>query len=222
MFGACVLCAMYCVDHEEVQSRQALARAHPQRLVSQLIIPVPVGYTKSGRHTAHKHRHARTLRCNTQRACSAVVARASGSLVVMCAGMYLLHVCVQTERDLGNAEALSLGSEPRQQAWMRATGRLSDSLVLHQCALAYLSDWSLLETATLPHGLHPYHSPHLQLASIDHAMWFHSPFRADEVTQRKQHDEATHEAHTTNHNKHTCAANGQQHSKRGCTLATSG
>lgn len=72
---------------------------------------------------------------------------------------------------------------PRQLAWMCVQGRLPDSLMLHQCALAYLSDWSLLETALLPHGLHGWvqvEGQTLQMASIDHAMWFHHPFRADE------------------------------------------
>jgi acyl-CoA thioesterase II len=69
--------------------------------------------------------------------------------------------------------------EPRQMAWMRTRGRLPDDLRLHQCVLAYLSDWSLLDTATLPHGI-SYLQNNIQMASLDHAMWFHRPFRADE------------------------------------------
>lgn len=43
-----------------------------------------------------------------------------------------------------------------QRCWMRALGYMGESLILHQCALAYMSDWSLLETALLPHGIHSY------------------------------------------------------------------
>ena len=45
--------------------------------------------------------------------------------------------------------------------------------------LAYLSDWSLLDTATLPHAV-SFMQCNMQVASLDHAMWFHRPFRADE------------------------------------------
>lgn len=68
---------------------------------------------------------------------------------------------------------------PRQMAWMRTRGVLPDDPRLHQCVLAYLSDWSLLDTATLPHGI-SYLQHNIQMASLDHAMWFHRPFRADE------------------------------------------
>jgi acyl-CoA thioesterase-2 len=69
--------------------------------------------------------------------------------------------------------------EPRQRSWMRVGGRLPDDERLHQCALAYLSDWSLLDTCTWPHGV-SFMDPNFQTASLDHAMWFHRPFRADE------------------------------------------
>lgn len=68
---------------------------------------------------------------------------------------------------------------PRQLCWMRCRDRLPDDGRLHQCVLAYLSDWSLLDTATLPHGV-SFMQPDAQVASLDHAMWFHHPFRADE------------------------------------------
>ncbi len=68
---------------------------------------------------------------------------------------------------------------PAQTAWMRAVDRLPDDERLHQCALAYLSDWSLLDTCTQPHGV-SFMQPNFQTASLDHAMWFHQPFRADE------------------------------------------
>ena len=68
---------------------------------------------------------------------------------------------------------------PRQIFWLRAKGTLAGTPSLHQCVLAYASDMSLLDTSLLPHGATLF-TPHLQLASLDHAMWFHRPFRADE------------------------------------------
>ena len=68
---------------------------------------------------------------------------------------------------------------PRQLGWMRVPGRLPDDERLHQCALAYLSDWSLLDTCIRPHAV-SWMQEQLQTASLDHAMWFHRPFRADE------------------------------------------
>lgn len=69
--------------------------------------------------------------------------------------------------------------EPRQLCWMKTREQLPDDPRLHQCALAYLSDWSLLDTATRPHAV-SYLQDEVQMASLDHAMWFHRPFRADE------------------------------------------
>jgi acyl-CoA thioesterase II len=68
---------------------------------------------------------------------------------------------------------------PRQMSWMKSRLPLPDDDRLHQCVLAYLSDWSLLDTATLPHGV-SFLQDNMQMASLDHAMWFHRPFRADE------------------------------------------
>ena len=68
---------------------------------------------------------------------------------------------------------------PHQMCWMKSRDRLPDDPRLHQCVLAYLSDWSLLDTATLPHAV-SFTQDNLQMASLDHAMWFHRPFRADE------------------------------------------
>ena len=68
---------------------------------------------------------------------------------------------------------------PARQVWFRAVGRLPDDEKLHRCLLAYVSDYFLLETATLPHGTSSAHSS-IIMASIDHAMWFHRPLRVDE------------------------------------------
>jgi acyl-CoA thioesterase II len=70
-------------------------------------------------------------------------------------------------------------TEPARQLWFRAVGRLPDDEKLHRCLLAYVSDYFLLDTATLPHGQSHLHGS-LIMASIDHAMWFHRPLRVDE------------------------------------------
>lgn len=67
---------------------------------------------------------------------------------------------------------------PKQSIWIRATENLPDDPGLHQCALAYASDFSLLDTALIAHGRVLF-DPRLMLASLDHAMWFHRPVRAD-------------------------------------------
>ena len=69
--------------------------------------------------------------------------------------------------------------EPVQNVWLRAVDALPDDPDLHQCVLAYASDLTLLDTSILPHAV-SWWSEKLQTASIDHAMWFHRPFRADE------------------------------------------
>jgi len=69
--------------------------------------------------------------------------------------------------------------EPSQLCWMRVREGLDSDLRLHQCVLAYLSDWSLLDTATRPHAV-SFLNPKMQVASLDHAMWFHRSFRADD------------------------------------------
>jgi acyl-CoA thioesterase II len=63
--------------------------------------------------------------------------------------------------------------------WMRAIERLPDEPALHQCVLAYASDMMLLDAATIPHGRTLF-EPTIMAASLDHAMWFHRPFRADD------------------------------------------
>lgn len=64
------------------------------------------------------------------------------------------------------------------QTWFRAVGQLPDDRVIHQAVLAYASDWGLLGTALLPHQRSVF-DPRIQAASLDHAIWFHRPFRAD-------------------------------------------
>jgi acyl-CoA thioesterase II len=68
---------------------------------------------------------------------------------------------------------------PGQLVWIKATGALGEDLALHQCVLAYASDFTLLDTALIAHGRFVF-DPNLMLASLDHAIWFHEPFRADD------------------------------------------
>lgn len=69
--------------------------------------------------------------------------------------------------------------EPVQTVWFKTNGTLPDDPVLHFAALAYASDFTLLDTALIAHGKILYDRD-IQLASLDHSMWFHRPFRADE------------------------------------------
>lgn len=66
---------------------------------------------------------------------------------------------------------------PRKQLWLRAAGRLPDDQPLQRCLLTYVSDFDLLDTAMLPHGVS---FPQVQIASIDHAIWFHRDVRVDD------------------------------------------
>ena len=68
---------------------------------------------------------------------------------------------------------------PFQQVWFKLSERVGDAPELHRALLAYASDFHLLGTATFPHGI-SYYQPNVQMASLDHALWFHRPFRADE------------------------------------------
>ena len=66
-----------------------------------------------------------------------------------------------------------------KKIWFRARHQLPDDPSIHKCVLAYASDMALLETCLGPHGL-GFLAPNIQMASLDHAMWFHRPFKADE------------------------------------------
>lgn len=69
--------------------------------------------------------------------------------------------------------------DPAKHVWFRAVGEMPSETLLHQAVLAYASDYGLLGTALLPHGL-TFQRPELQAATLDHSLWFHRPFRADE------------------------------------------
>jgi acyl-CoA thioesterase-2 len=68
---------------------------------------------------------------------------------------------------------------PVRHIWVKTVDALPDNAHLHRNVLAYVSDYQLVSTATMPHGIH-FAEGNVQLASLDHAMWFHRPFRADE------------------------------------------
>jgi len=68
---------------------------------------------------------------------------------------------------------------PHSQVWMRADGRLPDDPLLHVCAVTFASDMTLLDSTLLAHG-RAWGTGDIVGASLDHAMWFHRPFRADE------------------------------------------
>lgn len=69
--------------------------------------------------------------------------------------------------------------KPEQMVWMRANGTLTDDPLIHAVMLTYASDMTLLDTATLAHDVN-FHDADMIMASLDHAMWFHRPFRMDE------------------------------------------
>ncbi len=73
---------------------------------------------------------------------------------------------------------------PGQRVWLRTNGTLPEDPVLHACIITYASDMTLLDTTLLPHGIG---WDSVQMASLDHAMWFHRPFRADDWLLYDQH-----------------------------------
>jgi acyl-CoA thioesterase II len=68
---------------------------------------------------------------------------------------------------------------PQSAAWYKANGSLPDDPAIHRYVAAYASDFNFLATAMYPHGV-SWLMPTMQVASLDHAMWFHRPFRMDE------------------------------------------
>ena len=69
--------------------------------------------------------------------------------------------------------------EAKFHVWIRTTGKLPDDPAIHQCVLAYASDMTLLDAALIPHGRTVF-DKRIMAASLDHALWFHRPFRADD------------------------------------------
>lgn len=94
-----------------------------------------------------------------------------------------MHAWVARERAFETRSVLGrgLGDRPARPAvdhiWLKVRGDLPDDPAVHRALLAFVSDMTLLDTALLPHGKSIFSD--LQVASLDHAMWFHRPFRAD-------------------------------------------
>ncbi len=95
----------------------------------------------------------------------------------------LTFLHAETAIEIREVEPLDLLDPPprpaRSDYWFRAADHLPDDPVLHQAMLAYSSDFGLLRSALLPHGL-SFLKGNVQGVSLDHAMWFHAPFRMDE------------------------------------------
>ena len=83
--------------------------------------------------------------------------------------------------------------EPVQLIWLRTAGALPDDLLLHQCMFVYASDLTLLDTAAMPHAI-AWNDAGYVMASLDHAMWFHRPFRADRWCLYAQESPSAHGA----------------------------
>ncbi len=81
--------------------------------------------------------------------------------------------------DEGDDPVLPSPTAPTRAMWIRTVARLPDDPALHRYLLAYASDSGFITTALRPHGV-TWLTPGMQVASLDHAMWFHRPFRADE------------------------------------------
>jgi len=83
-------------------------------------------------------------------------------------------------RPVDPSDPLQPSKQPaRRMVWLRTNGKLGDDSALHRYLLAYASDASFITTALLPPGV-TWLTPGMQIASLDHVMWFHQPFRVDE------------------------------------------
>ena len=82
-------------------------------------------------------------------------------------------VIIEPSRESGQT------TQPYRQLWIKTVDTLPDNRELHTSILAYVSDYGLLASTLIPHGIR-FPDPKLQVASIDHAMWFHHHFRMDE------------------------------------------
>ncbi len=83
-----------------------------------------------------------------------------------------------------------VANKPYNSVWIKAQQTLPDDLALHQQLLAYISDDSILMPSMRVHGVSPF-SEEMQTASLDHAMWFHRPFRIDDWLLYSQETEVT-------------------------------
>ncbi len=84
-----------------------------------------------------------------------------------------------TPADPFGKPARTSAAEAKRQVWFRLRERIPDTPIIHQAVLAYASDYGFLPTALQPHGI-GFRDPKLIMASLDHTVWLHRPFRADE------------------------------------------
>ena len=83
-------------------------------------------------------------------------------------------------RPVNPANAFDISPQaPIRRTWFRIPGDFQADVAMHRALLAYCSDYGLLGTAMLPHGV-SFFQPNVMSASIDHAMWFHRPFKVNE------------------------------------------
>ncbi|MDP2271803.1 MAG: acyl-CoA thioesterase II [Archangium sp.] len=83
-------------------------------------------------------------------------------------------------RTVGEPDVFLTGKNPPERCvWFKATAVVPETPGLHQALLAYASDFSFITTSLKPHGA-TWLTPGMQVASVDHAVWFHAAFRADE------------------------------------------
>jgi acyl-CoA thioesterase-2 len=85
----------------------------------------------------------------------------------------------RVDRQGKNSTGHDDGRAAEARYWLKAAEPLADDPLVHQAVLTYMSDMTLLGVTLTPYGLHPA-SPEVQAASLDHTVWFHRPFRADE------------------------------------------
>jgi acyl-CoA thioesterase-2 len=104
--------------------------------------------------------------------------RASRDWIALLAGAFPIELRFPEELPRV-ATARGERPEPRQRVWLRSAQPLPDDPLVHVCAATYASDLLLLSVALPPHGLVP-GGPDVQVVSLDHTVWFHAPFRADE------------------------------------------
>ena len=76
-------------------------------------------------------------------------------------------------------------AEPEQHIWIKTVDQMPDDVRLNQCLLAYASDMTLIDTSYRPHGI-GWGNEKFQVASLDHAMWFHKPFTTDQWLRYQQ------------------------------------
>jgi acyl-CoA thioesterase-2 len=93
---------------------------------------------------------------------------------------YLTHERPFVFRSVEAVDLLSpVKARPLRHVWLKTVDAIGDEPELHRNLLAYVSDYQLLTTAMLPHGVR-FEQGNVQLASLDHALWFHRPFRVDD------------------------------------------